>query len=264
MLVSMPHSLLPDLPTFHHIHFPSHTSGHAQGYFHLPDSTQRHWAVPEHLRLPHRSSKYSPRPMRGVHPSGETARGQVLPCRSSDDTKHTVLSNPHCLAASGKYFYWKPVRIFWKYTLFWGFVIEIKGQKNSSGTDRRKCMMVHGEFAQNHSPPSWQNLEEHSQLRTHLNCNTSGAAPRTVFLPAQASSRVKTWSCSRADGKPGNWSAIAGAAGSLRAAPLSTRPVVLFPLPHTKQCSHNVMRAWHEIKLSFIRMMEILHSFCGW
>lgn len=100
------------------------TSGHAQGYFHLPDSAQQHWAVLEHLRLPHRSSKHSTRFMRGVHPSGEAGRGQVLHYRSSDDTKHTVLSNPHCLAASGKYFYWKPVRIFWKYTLFWGFVIE--------------------------------------------------------------------------------------------------------------------------------------------
>lgn len=37
--------------------------------------------------------------------------------------------------------------------------------------------------------------------------------------------------------------------------------LVLFPVPHTMQYSHNVMRSWHEVRSSFVRMMEILYSF---
>lgn len=159
------------------------TSGRSCELFSLTP-IQLHWAALEHLRLPHRSSKYSTGSMRGLHPSGETARDQVVPYSFSNDTKHIVQSNPDCLAISDKFSSFEILwGFFWKYTLFWGFVIESKGQKkNSSCLDRRRCTTVHGEFAQNHSSPL-EKILERSQLRIHLNRDTREATLRTVLFP---------------------------------------------------------------------------------
>lgn len=150
------------------------TNGCSWGLFSLAP-IQVHWPVLEYLSLPHRSSKYGTGSMRGLHPSGETARDQVVPYSFSNDTKYIVLSNPDCLAISDKIFFLKAFEDFFESTLYSGvFVIESKGQKNSSCPKRRRRMTVHGEFAQNHSPPLEKILEENIPSWEHIWTVTPG------------------------------------------------------------------------------------------
>lgn len=195
---------------------------------------------------------------------------------ASQDTKHIVLSNPGCLARSDSFSSWKPWGLFWKNTLFWGFVRECKGQKNSSCPNSRRCTTVHGEFAQNHSPPLENTLGGSIPGWEHIWGVTQGSSPDNHPPPSHPVLRLgpsqlqgyntilfNTWWKARSASEMQLQELLAHWEGlhHLPSDCNSLTSVVLLPLPHTMQYSPNVMRPWHEVRSSFIRRMKILTSF---